>query len=126
MEEFYEALPDNCPPSAAEPANGTFFRLIANDEPTNQDFLSHRALNPSADYKVCECVARSISVFSDLKDADNLRKTPLHRGKKIVSIQLNSNAGVVQRRGKLQSHHSWWRFKNFSILQIGSLIGDPT
>lgn len=125
MEEFYEDLPENCPSSKAEPARGNFFRLIAEENPTDQDFLSHRALNPDAKYNVCECIARSVSFFSDLADAENLRKTPLHRGKKIVTIELDPQAGLIQRRGKTPSHHSWWRFKGFNILQAISLIGDP-
>ena len=126
MEEFYEELPDNCPLGEAEPANGTFFRLIEAENPTNQDFLSQRALNPNAQYNACECLARAVSIFSDLTDADNLRKIPRHRGKKIVSIQLDPQAGLMKRTGKAPSHHSWWRFKDFNILQASSLIGDPS
>jgi hypothetical protein len=122
MNEYYEELPESCPPTDAVIPEGEFFRLIEGDIPLDRDFFSHRALNPLVKYNACECTARAVSVYSELKSAISLCGMPRHRGKKIVKVSLNKPAGLVRRQGQTQGHHSWWRAKAFDVLKNCSII----
>lgn len=122
MDKYYEELPENCPPTDAVAPVGDYFRLLRGDVPSDDDFLSHRALNHSALYNACECTTRAVSLFSDFEGAKNLQALPLHKGKKIAKVTLTEAAGVVRRQGAKRGHHSWWRASAFDVMSCCSVV----
>jgi hypothetical protein len=112
---YFESLPDACPELDAKTHEGVVYRLVS--VPINDsDFLSHRALFPEKTFHASECRAMSLSVFTDLDAAKKLLGLPNNAGKKVVAVKLNEHAGVIKRTGKPDHHHSWWRSKNFAVL----------
>ena len=113
--DWYEELPEQCPPSGALSQNGfECYRLCECAEPSDADFLSHRVLFPHKKFSVSDCQARSISVFNKPEDLDNVLKLPVHRHKAKVKITLNQEDGVVMKTGN-NSHYSWWRSRRFDL-----------
>jgi hypothetical protein len=112
---YFEPLPAACPELDAKTYDGVVYRLVS--EPVNEaDFLSHRALFPLKTFHTTECKAMSLSVFTDIDAAKKLLGLPNNVGKRVVAVNLNEHAGVIKRTGKADHHHSWWRTKNFSVL----------
>jgi len=107
--DWFEELPDNCPPKSADKPNGEYFRLVENNPADEDDFISHRSRWPKKKFNVSECVARSLSVFSDLSGAEKLKKLPRHKSKAIVKLSLSEDMGLIKQTGRNKLHHSWWR-----------------
>jgi|CXWL01.1.fsa_nt_gi hypothetical protein len=106
--QYKEELPDGCPPPDAEEIQSiVFYRLVESIPPTEKDFLSLKALNPSKDQKY-ECEARAVSVSVELNGAVDLLKLPTQKGKKIVQLNLDVNTGMHKRTFSRPHHHSWW------------------
>lgn len=114
---FREALPDDCPPEAAEEiaAPRDVFRLVASDPPTDYDFQSQRALRPAAVFAVAECQAHGLSVHTERTDSQRASKLPKLRGKRVCRVHLLPGAGYLQQTGT-PSHHTWWPLADFNIL----------
>lgn len=119
MTEWFEPLPDKCPPADSYSVDGQkFYRLTNNQIPNSDDFTSLRIEFPQKDFlDKPECIVRAISIFADKFDCDNLLKLPRHKGKKIFELTLQSTDGVVKQTFK-PSHHSWWRSKSFDINSV--------
>lgn len=112
--EWAEELPTQCPPAeAVSPDNAAYYRYVDAIPLTEAGFQSHKKLFPSRAFKVGECIARSISVFSSLENVKGLTKLPGFRGKKLVEIVLPPESGLIMRTGKTENHYSWWRAKDF-------------
>lgn len=92
-----------------------YFRLIDCKTPNCKDFHSHRHLYPNKRFHTTECIARSLSVFTDISDCLNLTKLPMHRNKTVVEVALTSNDGVLKQTGNKQNHYSWWRSCEFDF-----------
>lgn len=76
---WFEDLPDCCPPIDAKVCNGSFYRVAIGNPATNEDFFSQRKLSPDKIFKgdgIDECIIRAVSLFSDLPDAKRLLKLP--------------------------------------------------
>ncbi|MBS7691933.1 hypothetical protein I0E98_21970 [Pseudomonas lalucatii] len=115
--EWYEELPEQCPPSDAFSLDGfVCYRLCECLEPTEGDFLSHRALFPQKTFHAPECRARAISVFKKPEDLDSLLKLAIHKHKAKVRITLGRNDGVAMKTGR-DSHYSWWRSRGFNLMR---------
>lgn len=108
--EWAEQLPPDCPPGNSFPPNEqTYYRLVSNFPPTEKDFYSQRMLYPEKDFRVDECRARAISLFTNLRVCEKVRKLPTQRNNRIiVELVLKKDCGVILRTGQ-QAHHSWWR-----------------
>jgi hypothetical protein len=116
LANWAEPLPANCPPKDARPPNGEeYFRLVNKIPPQESDFYSHRKLYPKKQFSTNECRARSVSLLRSHADCIMKMKLPRLRDKKIVSIALPPESGVVLKIGQV-SHHSWWRAKHFDVL----------
>lgn len=116
MIQWFEELPDQCPPKDAAPAEDViFYRLCRNEDPEDQDFYSHRKLNPEAVYNVSECIARAVSLNNSRDAAVKLKKIPAFREKKITAIKLSVFDGLVCQTGPKKHHFSWWRSLAFDV-----------
>jgi len=100
--EWAEDLPHNCPPDAAiAPKSETFYRLVKQFPPTEDDFYSHRKLYPRKRFNTNECRIRSLSIFKSLDECAKLLKLPLHKHKKIVQLILPTE-GLFYKRGTIR------------------------
>ena len=113
---FREPLPEGCPPQEAEEVTESriVFRLVRGDPPKESDFSSQRAEKPQNQFNVPECVARGVSVFSELGEAKKQLMRPTHKGKLVCRITLNKGAGRILTGRK--SHITWWPLADFDIL----------
>ena len=121
MTDFVGApdLPDGCPPPSAVPANGTYYRLVRNNPPTDDDFRRPRDLPRSTPLKEDElCVDSALSLFEDPKDVHLARQyVPGFKKKKVAQGTLVPTAGVTLHSPtllsgdpvvELASHTEWW------------------
>lgn len=122
MIEWFEELPESCPPKEAFiPNEMTVYRLSTDETPSNTDFLSFRSLNPERIIKgVDECTVRSLSVFDDLDACRNHLKLPMPKKKfkNILEINLSNNDGLIMKTFKDPNHYSWWRSKSFNVENV--------
>ena len=114
---YREDLPKGCPPLDAQDitAELTVIRLTKSLPPTGTDFISQRAEKPDATFRVDECQARGLSVFTENNDAINALKLPALRGRHACKLKLKSGAGKIKQTSS-PSHHTWWPLKDFDIL----------
>jgi hypothetical protein len=113
--EWAEDLPSKCPPKTAIiPQYQTFYRLVKQFPPTEEDFYSHRKLYPKKNFKTNECRVHSLSIFSSLKECAKLLKLPLHKNKKIIKLTLTPESGVILQTGNNPSHYSWWKKEKYN------------
>ncbi len=114
-----EELIDKCPPdSAFDPDGMTFYRLAKTNPVTESDFHSQRKLNPNTNFPdVCECIARSLSIWDDIDKCLNILKLPRHKNKAPLVMKLNlvSGDGLVLQTFK-ENHYSWWRTTNYDVV----------
>lgn len=119
MMNWFEELPEQCPPKEAfNPEGFSFYRFSSSENPDLNDFLSHRYLHPTTVFNnVPECIARSLSVYDSLEKCINLRKLPRHRNKwkSILELKLNADDGLVMKTFPDPNHYSWWRSNSFKL-----------
>lgn len=117
--EWLETLPEQCPPEDAELCNGSYYR-IANGNPVDSaDFFSQRKLQSDKVFKgsdINECVARTISLFSDRKEAERRLKLPKIRNASIALVELEPKDGMIKKTFGI-AHDSWWRTIEFDVSQ---------
>ncbi len=123
MALWYEPLPEQCPPNdAKKPQNDIVYRAVQSNPPIDSDFISHRAIWPHKIFKVSECRARSVSVFTEVDACINLTKLPKQKGKIVAKMILPPQSGVIKRTGRCRSHMSWWRAASFDPIQVCTII----
>lgn len=114
---FREPLPPQCPPATASEIAGprAVYRLVKSLPPGNGDFRSQRELAPNARFGVPECLARGLSVHSELQHSLKAAKLPRLRGYVPCLVKLDSGAGFIEQTSSW-SHHTWWPYADFDIL----------
>jgi hypothetical protein len=109
-----EELPPQCPPSdAVPPHHEAYYRYVDAIPLTDGAFHSQRKLFPMKAFNVEECIARSVSIFSNPEKIKNWGKLPNFKGKTLVEIVLTPDSGVILRTGTRADHFSWWRVNGF-------------
>ncbi|QEO15620.1 hypothetical protein FLP10_15170 [Agromyces intestinalis] len=112
-DEWPDWFPPGCPPPAAVPAVGEFFRLVEGDDVVEEDFISHyeRSLSGGRRFWKDDVQASSCSLFQDRVDADETRRAIGSLRDKRVARGSISGSGQMQHTpsSRAQSHHSWWR-----------------
>lgn len=121
--DWYENLPESCPPQdAVEPSGGQYYRILNSEIPENSDFLSHRALQPNGKFTVSECQAMAISLFTDKESCHTVAKFPKFRNRPLYigKVVLNKSDGLIAHTPNKNStnHYSWWRSKDFDIKTV--------
>lgn len=114
---WFEPLPDQCPPGDAIEPDGVYYRLTDGSTAVCKDFWSHRKIWPTKKFHTSECIAMSISVFTDPGPLIALKKIPLHAKKSVVAVKLVHEAGKIKQTGSNPLHHSWWRADAFDVLR---------
>lgn len=112
---WFETLPDKCPPSEAVTAEGMrVYRAIASSPATEEDFKSHRELFPNKFFSVTECQARSLSVHDNIAETEKLKKLPRFRDSFFVmELELSAGDGLILKTNG-PHHYSWWRSSEFN------------
>ena len=106
--EWFEALPEQCPPTDAKRCEGCYYRIANGNPVTTEDFFSQRKMQPDKVFKglgIDECVTRAVSLFSEREEAEG-KYCFSHIGTKRWSVK---EIGIA--------HYSWWRTKDFNVLQ---------
>ncbi len=121
--DWYENLPQSCPPQEAkEPSGEQYFRILNSNNPSNNDFLSHRALYPDKKFSVSECQAMAISLFTDKESCRIVAKLPKYRNKNLYigELILTKSDGLIAHTPNKKSlnHYSWWRSIKFDIKTV--------
>jgi hypothetical protein len=124
--DWYEDLPVICPPPKAVKPCGKipYYRLVKGEEPTQEDFVSLRVLNPDKAFKCDECYARSLSVWSDIKACRNQIKYPRNRSKRVAKIILPNDSGKIIMSMNSEYHYSWWRRKDYNPIPFCVMLED--
>lgn len=100
-------LPAGCPKEDASEFEGTVYRLVQTDTPTDTDLLTYLELNrfPALD----SCKRGAISLFCKRVQAQHRLDISPHLGKHIASIGLTAAHGRCSRPSKA-GHMSWWPY----------------
>ncbi len=116
-ETYREDLPDGCPPPDAQELQAEFevFRLVSTVPPTEVDFISQRAMKPDAVFRVEECLARGLSVWTTQSEAENAKRLPRLRRMLICRVELSAGAGKIMQTFKPE-HRTWWPYADYPIL----------
>jgi len=126
MIEWFENLPEQCPPKDAFVPNGiTVYRFAFSEESSENDFISQRMLFPNKEFVgVDECTARSLSVLNDLDACKNKLKLPRNRKrfKSILEVNLRDGDGLIKQTFKDINHYSWWRSNSFNFANAKKIV----
>lgn len=115
MSKWFEDLPEQCPPNDAfTPSGQTYYRLVNDLNNAEVDLVSQRYSKPTKKFSQDECICRSVSVFENFEDCENITKLPRHKNKKIFTLKLLESDGLLKQTFK-PSHHSWWRSSKFVL-----------
>jgi hypothetical protein len=114
---FRETLPAQCPPDDASEIRSDLivFRLVSGTIVSGNDFRSQRELQPHAQFRVSECIARGVSVFTTTGAAQNAKLLPKLRNSFICRVRLSSGAGCIKPTGRDICHRTWWPYADYDI-----------
>ena len=116
--EWFEALPEQCPPTDAKRCEGCYYRIANGNPVTTEDFFSQRKMQPDKVFKglgIDECVTRAVSLFSEREEAEKRLKLPKFKKGKYCFSHIGTKRWSVKEIGI--AHYSWWRTKDFNVLQ---------
>lgn len=112
---WVEKLPIDCPPEdAISPEGLDLFRLVKSNPPTIEDFFPNPQNWPNKKFKMSECIAKSVSLFTRIDRLIDLKKLPRHRDKLIAKVILYHKDGLIKQTFSDVNHHSWWRTTEFN------------
>lgn len=116
-------LPDNCPPEKAQdPTGQILYRFLDKADVRADDFRSHRELGRHTG-GAPECVARAVSVYSNLTFCRKFHRLATHRKKKLARITLTIGQGVLSPPDST-SHISWWRCGALDPLPMAAMVNE--
>ena len=119
--DFFEKLPQNCPPAKAKmPNNEICYRLVKGFPPSIEDFYSQRKLYPNRNFNVNECIARAVSLQRTSWACEQIKKFPIHKNKIVVKITLDESSGMILKTSR--SHYSWWMSLGFNAVEKSELV----
>ncbi len=104
---FPNDWPAGCPPADSQLADGVVYRIVNNDPPQDEDFLSQFELGRAA--TADPCLRRSLSVFMKAGDAAHRRRLSPRLGRYIAEGTLDQTHGNTKHTGGNKSSHTeWW------------------
>lgn len=117
--EWFEELPEQCPPADAKRCDGYYYRIANGNPATTEDFFSQRKLQPDRVFKglgINECITKAVSLFSQKEEAEKRLKLPKFKKANIALVKLESKDGMIKKTFGT-AHYSWWRTKEFNVSQ---------
>ena len=116
--DWVETLPPQCPPPDAVPPEGEYYRAVSADCAEN-DFIPYARLYPNRKYNGAKaCISRALSIYTDIDECIEATKLPglQNLGQThIAKVILTGKDGLVYKGKNKDSHHSWWRSRDFDI-----------
>ena len=109
----------HCPNNALLQMRSYYYRIANGNPATTEDFFSQRKMQPDKVFKglgIDECVARAVSLFSEREEAEKRLKLPKFKKASIALVTLEPKDGVLKKTFGI-AHYSWWRTKDFNVLQ---------
>lgn len=127
---WIDDLPDGCPPDDAQSPSGSVIRLVRNNPPAAEDFVSLADERPGKEWETAEldCQARGLSVFRDRTDAIGVtNRVPALRGRLLAEADLTGAEGAIKQTGQnpRSSHHTWWVPSNSSPEELFAVVESP-
>ena len=125
-------FPPDCPPPAATPAHGVYYRIVKTDPPGPADFVSQyhqnrRLVNRNIQRgRATQCETMGLSVFANPSDAAYYARVILGNGNRIARLTLPAYSGKIlptPRNG--DSHHTWWPPEGYNPLGVAIVIANP-
>ena len=125
---FPPTFPAGCPPADAGPAGGTVFRIVADDPPVNDDFLSAAELGRQPPPKLTRaqaCRRHALSVYRSIDDARHHVSVFPGTGRFIAAGVLVPDCGMTKDTPNPThpSHVDWWcydgidRYRGFAVIE---------
>lgn len=117
-----EILPENCPPNSARELRIKAFRILKDQNPSEDDFKPYARLydnNPR--YKTL-CKAYAVSFYDTLQNAKIALQEAIDRGNNlgnyIAQFELIENHGRIEYKARTGHLSTWfystWDFRNFN------------
>lgn len=107
--EWPHFYPVNCPPTEAEPASGTVYRLVRHNPAQEKDFQAPWEEYPGrfTEPTTTNC---GVSIHTDIQDSQRLRnRVRKFKNRQIAEGELNPMLGMIQHTpSREKSHHAWW------------------
>ncbi|WP_299492913.1 hypothetical protein [Acaryochloris sp. IP29b_bin.137] len=114
-QEFYQHLPESCPPPDALDPSFKVYYLSKNYPVTKNDCRSLRERQPMKRFPTNskECQACGLSCFTDLKEAELAKKFPNLKGMDVYEAKLFPNIGKIKSTpaSSGNSHHTLWPYQ---------------
>jgi len=124
MPQYPQNWPGDCPPPAAEPASGIYYRAAKANPPDSDEFKTYAELGrlPNADL----CKRSGLSVFRTREDADHQTRLFPKHGTLIFQGELTAEHGKTQAtKGTLPSHTTWWPCEGLDRATLFTLATVP-
>lgn len=107
-------FPEGCPPEDAYATAEGFVRMVSNDPPTPDDFLTtheeiERGLKPPLRRSADPCMVCGASLFDSVVRARRVRDALPPLRSKLLAIGELQGEGLVKRTGQKPGHFTWWR-----------------
>ena len=122
-------FPQGCPPEQASAADGSYYRIVKNDPPEPDDFVSvyhlnrDRAILEIRRGRRSECETKGLSVFMDRDDAIRCAHQYPKIGNRVATVALTPKSGkTLQTGGISESHHTWWKVADFDPLTTVQVV----
>ena len=122
---FPSDFPDNCPPGGSASPDGRYYRIVKNDPPTDEDFVSvfrhdrGRAQKLASLGRLSLCETMGLSVYERMEDIVQHAAQSPRLGSFISEVKLVPSSGMIQHTGRDgNSHHTWWLPDEFRPSQL--------
>ncbi len=124
-------FPSECPPSAAMPASGVFYRAVKNTPPRAEDFCSVWQQSPQRAQRMVTngertlCETMGLSLYADLPDFQRCVELFPKIGDRIAIVKPTGGSGKILATGvRFNSHHTWWVAQNCNPAAMASVISN--
>lgn len=116
---FPDSWPANCPPHDAEDADGEVYRIVKNDPPHNDDYVT--ALEADKLRNRPACLRCGLSVFRAYEDAVHQQRLFPKLGDMIAKGVLNTGCGKTKQTGN-PTHTTWWPYDGVGRARLFSVV----
>ena len=122
-------FPKDCPPTGANAANGTYYRIVRSNPPHTRDFIPmyyenrSRAEKMAKDGKGTLCETMGLSVYSNIEHAVQCASQYPKNGSIIAAVQTVPECGkILQNPRMFDSHNTWWVVQGFDPTTISEVV----
>ena len=122
-------FPEDCPPTQALAANGSYYRIVKSDTRGRDDFVplyvqsKRRAELEVRKGRRTLCETFGLSVFSDRNDAVQCASQYPNIGNMIANVNPTSSCGkILHTGGRFASHYTWWIVEGFDPTTVVSEV----